>query len=324
MEEYPHLPDYARSFIRHLQEKGREKSTIKRYYYDLLDFFAWLRVIQKNDDKRTLQSLQANHLKEYFRFLSEQREYSAATSKRVMTVVKRLFQFLQDHGVLAKNPFYGLEHMYNTDTHFHENDFIREEEFHVLVKILSSYENLTEKQQKFRHLLIRRNETIAILLYRYGLTLQELTNIEMKDVEQKQSRLIVRNKDNKRSIELEKTDRYLINSYLNNIPAPVRPREFTKDRFLIAFDYQRGTFRFDYSNHEPKPLTVIAVQKMLRQELRRAGLRKGISAHHLRRSAILNFLKAGNSEEETQKRFGLKSLLTVQRYANYLREEKSV
>ncbi|MGD6962765.1 tyrosine-type recombinase/integrase [Fictibacillus phosphorivorans] len=318
MEDYPHLPEYADSFIVHLQKKDRTKSTIKRYYYDLLDFFAWVRVIKKTDDLRVIQSLDTLTLKEYFLFLSEQREYRTATSKRVFTVIKSLFFYLHTNRKISSNPFNELEQTLKEDTQFTDDDFISDEEYKTLFQTLSSYEGLTEKQQKYRHLLIKRNEAILSLLYRYGITLQEITNIEMKHVHFTQHELTVINKKEARLIALDDETQQLLYEYKEKIPEVIRPRVYSSDRFFIAFDYQRGTYRFDYGKYEPKPLTVIAIQKMLRQEVRRSGLREGISSQHLRRTAILNLLKEGKDEEDVQLWFGLKSNLTLNRYEAYL------
>lgn len=318
MEEYPHLPEYADSYIVYLQKKERTKSTIKRYYYDLLDFFAWVRVMRENDDIHTVQHLDAETINEYFLFLSEQREYRTATTKRVFTVIKSLFSFLHANRKIASNPFSELEQTLREDTHFKDEDFISDEEYKILFQTLSSYEGLTEKQQKYRHLLIKRNEAILSLLYRYGITLQEITNIEMKHVHFTQQELTVINKKETRLISLDDETHQLLYQYKEDIPESIRPRNYSSDRFFIAFDYQRGTFRFDYEMYEPKPLTVIAIQKMLRQEIRRSGLREGISSQHLRRTAILNLLKEGKAEEDVQLWFGLKSNLTLNRYEAYL------
>lgn len=318
MEDYPHLPEYADSFIVHLQKKDRTKSTIKRYYYDLLDFFAWVRVIKKTDDLRVIQSLDTLTLKEYFLFLSEQREYRTATSKRVFTVIKSLFFYLHTNRKISSNPFNELEQTLKEDTQFTDDDFISDEEYNTLFQTLSSYEGLTEKQQKYRHLLIKRNEAILSLLYQYGITLQEITNIEMKHVHFTQHELTVINKKETRLIALDDETQQLLYEYKEKIPEVIRPRVYSSDRFFIAFDYQRGTYRFDYGKYEPKPLTVIAIQKMLRQEVRRSGLREGISSQHLRRTAILNLLKEGKDEEDVQLWFGLKSNLTLNRYEAYL------
>lgn len=320
MEEYPHLPEYADSFITHLHKKGRKSSTIKRYHYDLLDFFAWVRVMKKTDDLSVIKKIDAMLLNEYFLFLSEQREYSVATSKRVFTVIKSLFQFLQGNRSIQHNPFTEIQQNQKEDIHFLEEDFVTEDEFEKLFQTLSSYEGLTEKQQKYRHLLIKRNEAIVSLLYFYGLTLQEVTNIEMKHVHFTQQEITVINKSESRLISLDEKTHHLLYEYKEDIPDAIRPRTYSSDRFFIAFDYQRGTFRFDYGKYEPKPLTVIAIQKMLRQEIRRSGIRKGISSHHLRRTAILNYLKNGRSEEEVKMWFGLKSHLTLQRYEAYMQK----
>jgi site-specific recombinase XerD len=318
MEEYPLLPEYAHNFIDHLLKKGRKKSTVKRYYYDLLDFMAWVRVVKGNDELQIVKRLDAVILREYFLFLNEQREYSNATSKRVFTVIKSLFHFLHMQKSIDENPFHVMEISWDDDKQFTDDDFITDEEFEMYFHTLSSYDGLTEKQQKYRHLLIKRNEAISALIYKYGLSLQELTKIEMKDVHFSSQELTINNGDAKRILTIDFETHQLLYGYFENIPDSLKPRNYSTDHFFIAFDYQRGTYRFDYSNYEPKPLTVIAIQKMIRQEIKRSGIRSGISSHHLRRTAILNYLKNDHPLDDAQDWFGLKSVLTLNRYKDYI------
>ncbi len=128
---------------------------------------------------------------------------------------------------------------------------------------------------------------------------------------------VLHNKGTERRVMLKEEDKIRLFTYYKTIPEPVRPRYHSTDPLLVAFDFKRGTFRWVYDNDAPKALTAIAVQKMIRLEVARAQLRKGISAQHLRNTFILRCLERNMSTEEIIKRTGFLSPLSVKRYVEY-------
>jgi site-specific recombinase XerD len=61
---------------------------------------------------------------------------------------------------------------------------------------------------------------------------------------------------------------------------------------------------------------MIAIQKMIRMEVKRANLRKGISAQTLRNTFILSTLLEGVSSEELVEWIGYTTPLSMNRYLN--------
>ncbi|MDM5198952.1 site-specific integrase [Fictibacillus enclensis] len=313
------LPNYSAVYLEALEKKGRQGSTIRRYFYDVSDFLAWMRVVKKEDSFSAFQSLQTRDFQLYFDFLMNERHYSLRTLQRVLTVLKQLVQFQIGLGNLSFNPVNGVQIGPKDDPFFTEEDFITNEELQRLFETVRSYEGLTENQQKYRHMLIDRNQSIITLLAYYGLTLHELTSLRMKHINFTKGYVHVPSETSlTRDIPLEKNDQMLLYSYYETIPQAVRPAWYSNDHFLAAFDYQRGTYRWVYKTRSPKPLTEIAVQKMIRLEIQRSGLRKGISAQHLRRTCILNDVKAGLDLEIMKTKYGFKSPLSLRRYYDYL------
>jgi site-specific recombinase XerD len=311
MEHFPHIPDYAEQYLLTLKKDGLKDSTIRRYYYDLNDYFAWMRVNFEEDHLQKLSSLTKKDTKEYYQFLSMQRKYSASTLTRVETVLKRLGVYLVKYGQMAANPFHMERTIHSAE--LSDEDFAKSGEIEKLFSVISSDEGLTENQLKHRHLLVPRNKAILRLLVFHGLSMQELNQISMKDVSPHHKELHLPT----RTCSLTKVDQSILMDYLQSVPEPVRPRARTKDPLFAAFDYQRGTYRWDYEQSSPKPLTIIAIQKMLRQEIRRGGLRNGLSAQHFRRSYILSLIQEGADDDELKQRLGLKALLSLKRYRSY-------
>ncbi|PDY08407.1 integrase, partial [Bacillus pseudomycoides] len=121
-----------------------------------------------------------------------------------------------------------------------------------------------------------------------------------------------------RTILLTEDDKKRLFSYYKTIPEPVRPRYHSNDPVFVAFDFTRKTYHWSYENDAPKALTEIAVQKMIRLEVERANLRKGISAQHLRNTFILRLIKHQISEDQIVKQVGFKSKLSLKRYYHYI------
>ncbi|WP_261180162.1 site-specific integrase [Anaerobacillus sp. CMMVII] len=195
--------------------------------------------------------------------------------------------------------------------------FLTKAEIKQLFTSLRSSHNLSENQLKTRHLIVDRNETILTLFLYYGLTLQELTSLRMNQIHFETNTISLNTALEPRIITLSLEHKLLFYKYYETIPTPVRPRYHDNDPFLVAFDFQRGTFRWVYEEDKPKTLTDIAVQRMLQKEIKRSGLRKGISAQHLRNTFILMEISKDKSISEIQKELGLKTEISLKKYFQY-------
>lgn len=192
-----------------------------------------------------------------------------------------------------------------------------------LKQVVSSLEGLTEKQSSTRPMLLERNLSIIILLLDYGLSLQELVSLQMKYVHFESNTLSIPEESKiNRTIHLKEEDKLHLYHYYKTIPEPVRPKYHSKDPFFIAFDFTRGTYRWSYDNDAPKFLTEISVQKMIRLEIRRANLRKGISAQHFRNTFVLRKIKQKSNSEQIMLQIGFKSHLSLKRYYDYYKKTK--
>ncbi|HDR8449207.1 tyrosine-type recombinase/integrase [Bacillus cereus] len=305
--------DTLQQFAFFLSSRGRKPSTIKRYVYDIEDFGRWLQASNRFQEESIWRNLDKRDFESYFQELQYTRKYSEKTIHRIAVVLKKLYQFLD-----IPSPIVEMQGITPPNRALRKEDFITTEEEKKLKNILSSPEGLSEEQLSVRPLLIERNVSILSLLLDYGLTLQELVSLQMQQIHFGKNMItVVHSKGNKRIIRLEEEGKIRLFTYYRTIPEPVRPRYHSTDPLFVAFDFKRGTFRWVYDNDAPKALTAIAVQKMLRLEVARAQLRKGISAQHLRNTFILRCLERNMSIEEIKKRTGFLSHLSVKRYVEY-------
>ncbi|MCP8969088.1 tyrosine-type recombinase/integrase [Ectobacillus ponti] len=314
-EELAHT---VQAFAAYLTSKGRKSSTIKRYVYDIENYVAWLEKNQKVSSNNIWANLRTQDYENYFFDLKENRHYSEKTMHRVLIVLNRLYQFLQMANPGLANPIKDMELVIQPDRALRPEDFITAAEEQRLKSVLISLDGLSEKQLPARPLLIDRNVCILMLLLDYGLSLQELVSLNMQHVHFENNTLTIPPVSGiVRTITLTEEDKKKLYTYYKTIPEPVRPAYHTNDPLFVAFDFNRNTYRWVYENDAPKALTEIAVQKMIRQEVARAGLRKGISGQHFRNTFILRLIQSGVSEPEIMKRVGFKTKLSLKRYYDY-------
>ncbi|MED4654946.1 phage integrase N-terminal SAM-like domain-containing protein, partial [Bacillus pseudomycoides] len=302
--------DTVQHFSSFLLNKGRKPSTIKRYVYDIEDFGHWLQKSKKLPTRNIWTTLGTKDYEAYFYDLKQQRQYSDKTMHRVYIVLNRLYHYLQ-----LPNPLEEIPLSIQPNRALRDEDFITKEEEKTLKSILSSLEGLTEKQRSVRPVLMDRNISIVHLLIHNGLSLQELVGLQMKHVHFENNTISVPGIVGiERTILLTEDDKKRLFNYYKIIPEPVRPRYHSNDPLFVAFDFTRKTYHWSYENDAPKALTEIAVQKMIRLEVARTNLRKGISAQHLRNTFILRLIEHHVSKEEIIKQVGFKSKLSLKIY----------
>ncbi|HDR6387803.1 phage integrase N-terminal SAM-like domain-containing protein [Bacillus cereus] len=306
--------DTVQHFSSFLLDKGRKPSTIKRYAYDIEDFGQWLQESKRHLLHNIWTTLHTEDYEEYFNVLKKQRNYSDKTIHRVYIVLSRLYQYLD-----LPNPMEDMNLIVQPNRALRDEDFISKTEEKRLKHILTSLEGLTEKQRSVRPLLMDRNIAVVHLLINNGLSLQELVGLQMKNVHFENNTISVPGiLGIKKTILLTEDDKKILFNYYKTIPKPVRPKYHSNDPLFVAFDFTRKTYHWSYDNDAPKALTEIAVQKMIRLEVERANLRKGISAQHLRNTFILRLIENEVLEGEIIKQIGFRSKLSLKRYYDYI------
>ncbi|HDR6518026.1 TPA: site-specific integrase, partial [Bacillus thuringiensis] len=250
----------------------------------------------------------------YFSVLENKREYSLKTRHRIWVVLKKLHMFL---GIVS--PLDDIHLSLIPDQSLNDNDFITESEEALLKQTVLSTKGLTERQAKYRPLIMDRNACIINLIVNYGLSLQELVSLYMNHIQFARNTLIVPGENGvTRSIFLTSEDTQQLYKYYLTIPEPVRPRQHTDNPLFVAFDFNRGTYRWVYENDAPKALSEVAIQKMIRLEVKRAELNRRISAQQMRNTFILRLIKQGVTEKDLVSMMGFKTKISLKRYYQYL------
>lgn len=316
MNETIRLEETLEAFSNYLIEKGRKHSTIQRYSYDIKDFFKWLEVNEILFHIKSWNELSPKDYQGYFSELESKRKYSEKTRHRIWVVLKKLNMFL---GI--DSPLDAFHLSLIPDQSLSDKDFITATEEKHLKQTILSTKGLTERQAKYRPLIMDRNACIINLVVNYGLSLQELVSLNMSHIQFASNTLIVPVENGMtRSISLTGEDTKQLYKYYKMIPEPVRPRQYTDNPFFVAFDFNRGTYRWVYEIDAPKALSEVAIQKMIRLEVKRADLNRRISAQQMRNTFILRLIKQGINEDELVSRMGFKTKISLKRYFRYLQQ----
>ncbi|PNK24715.1 integrase [Bacillus thuringiensis] len=300
-------------FSSYLLNKGRKPSTIKRYIYDVESFIQWMHQSKGFTNDTIWEALEKKDFESFFKHLKADRQYSDKTVHRIYIVLNRLYEYLD-----LPSPVEGGIHINSPNRSLRREDFVSLQEERRLKEVISSLEGLTEKQRSARPMILERNVSIVTLLLDYGLSLKELVSLRMIHVHFKNNTLSIP-EDSKvnRTIHLKEEDKLHLYNYYKIIPEPVRPKYHSNDPLFVAFDFTRGTYHWSYEDDAPKFLTEISIQKMIRLEVKRANLRKGISAQHFRNTYILRRIQGSYAPEQIMQQIGFKSNLSLKRYYDY-------
>ncbi|UCZ51638.1 site-specific integrase [Bacillus shivajii] len=304
---------YIDTYLQSLKNT-KQPSTLKRYEYDLKHFHLWLQT-----NKHTIKnpSPTRDDLQLYYTYLVDNHCYSKNSVRRVLSVLKQYFHYYKkkDYVEMIEDFIYEQRRLRSIDQH----EILDEKEIIKLFQTLRSNAGLTDNQKKFRHLFIDRNEMIMTLMLHYGLSVQEVVNITVNNIHFSSNKMeVIRRQNIVREVVIKQEDKEKLYSYFQSIPSPVRPNRYDKHYFFIAFDYQRGTYRWDYETNAPKPLTVVAIQKMVRTEMRRTGLHSGSSASSLRKTYIIQELLRGRTKQSLQKELAFKTTQPLDPYIDFV------
>ena len=298
-------------FLADLLKRGRKPSTVKQYRYDIALFTSWIQKYVKLPPEDVLQPFDVNALERYLKVLKKERNASISNLKRVRGI---LINFLQFHGA-ADSLKSDVAPPELTSKHF-----VSDEEITKLLRVMRSYDGLTEYQASGRKFILERNLLLIHFMLNYGLSIQDIITLSMRDI-----RLGTRTitpgglHAYKRPITLSNDDVKLAFTYYKKVPKLVRPRQDTGDPFFVAFDFAPQTFRWDYEKDQPAALTRIAVQRMLQKEVKRAGIH--LTPTMLRNRFILNALQSGMKPIEIKAFLGLKSVEALHRYVQFWNEQ---
>jgi len=151
-------------FIEHLRSHDRSEQTIKSYSSDLKLFAEWF--YETNSEELTPQSITPIDLREYKRYVLEDRGFKPATVNRRLASISAFCKWTQEQGLVDANPC---------------------DEISIVPEVRTAPKWLTKREQ---YALIRavqkanrsRDETLIMLMLHTGLRVSEVSNLRMADI----------------------------------------------------------------------------------------------------------------------------------------------
>lgn len=275
------IDDTMTAFLRSLSGANKSPSTITAYRTDLSQFVRFL-----GDTNCTIASpadVTRADISEYLAHLADQ-NMSGTTRARKLAAIREFFRFLEEQGLVAKNPTLGVQ---TPNKERGSRTALRSDEYTKLLSLAGGNPRDYAILQVFLQTGIRVSELCALT--------RSAIDFESRTVH------VGHGKGQKtRTIELEKRGIQAIKSYL-----AVRPESLHDELFL---------------NYQGEPLGERGVRKMVAKYLKASGITKKISPHSLRHTFATYKAERGVSPYVLREWLGHARLDTTQIYVHMARE----
>ena len=297
----PEVPSFDALIQNHgicLFTEGRSQNTIRFYQNNLQRFLKFLRERQLTEEVQSIGVAEARefifHLQnevtrwENSPYTKDEKRLSPFSVQGYVRSIKAFWSWLAEEGIILDNP---MEKLKVPKVPRKIIATFSPEQVKKMIDTL----NLSETSGF-------RNYTIILLLLDTGIRLSELANLEIRNIDFKQSCLLVRGKGNKeRIVPLGTQVRRILWRYINSYR--VKPQDTEEATLLLT--------------NSGKPLQRRAIRLMLL----RLGIKAGIlgvrcSAHTFRHTFAKEFVLQGGDIFTLQHILGHSSLEMVKVYVN--------
>ncbi len=282
---YLYMKDYLTTFERYLRiERNASRHTIESYLRDLRQFEAFLRREGSNvrGGKVVVSGIDDGDIKAFMGFLYGRcKKVSIA---RKLSSVKIFFRYLVRRGIIKKNP----------------TELLASPKLGTfLPSVLTVDEAAALVEVRYRDgVLGVRDKAILEVLYSSGVRVNELTGMDMADIDLEAGIIRVLGKGNKeRIVPVGRKARDALVEYIG------RRKELVKSNTCALFLTKSG-----------KRIYPREIQRIVRFYSQRSGIAKRPTPHSLRHSFATHLLDAGVDLRSIQEMLGHASLSSTQRY----------
>tara|TARA_E500000081_G_C6137618_1_gene357884 strand:+ start:3602 stop:4483 length:882 start_codon:yes stop_codon:yes gene_type:complete len=261
-----------------IYEKGLSKNTVEAYKSDVIKFTHYA----------DLNNLNKNVMTSYFLELSEF-NYSNATKQRMYSSIKQYLNFLEVNGI--------INHVEIEDIQFKSAlklpDVLNVSEIN---KMINFY-----KHDSF---LNSRNRTILDFLYSTGSRVSEVINVNLSDIDTKDSFVRLEGKGSKQRIV--PLGSLLIDNLIDYMNIRDSNMNLESNRLFLSKSF--------------KKLDRTAVFRLIKSTGVKLGLSNDLHPHILRHSAATHMLEGGCDLRTVQEFLGHSSVSTTQIYTKVTKE----
>ncbi len=261
-----------------IYEKGLSKNTVEAYKSDAIKFTQYA----------DLNNLNKNVMTNYFLELSKF-NYSNATKQRMYSSIKQYLNFLEVNGI--------INHVEIEDIQFKSAlklpDVLNISEINKMINFYNHDSFLNS-----------RNRTILDFLYSTGSRVSEVINVNLSDIDTKDSFVRLEGKGSKQRIV--PLGSLLIDNLIDYMNIRDSNMNFESNRLFLSKSF--------------KKLDRTAVFRLIKSTGIKLGLSKDLHPHILRHSAATHMLEGGCDLRTVQEFLGHSSVSTTQIYTKVTKE----
>ncbi len=250
--------------------KKRTEQTTKVYLFEIEKY------IEKNPKAKEYI------YKEILVFITSLREKykNTNTINRILQSIKKYYDYLVEIQYRKDNPSRNIKLRDNKTRYIQLQDLLNNEELESLFLNYRCRYKRTEKRDKI---------IISLLIYQ-ALRIEEITKIELNDIDLNKGEILIKStvKSNQRTLKLQSNQILLFNEY-------IKENENKQDCFLIK-------------------MKADDITKFIKRHFRNAIKDKNINAKKIRQSVIKNLLEKGNDIRMVQYFAGHKEADSTEKY----------
>ncbi len=276
--------NYIDDFIKYIKyQRNYSENTLINYKSDLDEYYGYL-----NINKLEPLNITYNDVKQYLSHLYD-KKYSKSSLSRKISTLRSFYKYLYSKELIDKNPYLFVS-LPKKDKKLPR--FINYEDLELIL-------NIPDLETIFGI----RDRLILELLYGTGIRVSELCNIKVKDIDFKNKSIIVVGKGNKKRI-------VLYGDYCNEILS----------KYINIRDNKNNIEYLILSNNGVK-ISPNSVQKILRDIVNKASIKKNITPHVFRHTFATHLLNEGCDILTVKELLGHSSLDTTQIYTHVSNEK---
>ena len=278
-------------FVEHLKVKNASLHTRRNYLSDLEQFYAYLAPSDQQGKRPEFPLHQLDNLviREYLGHLYDHKIEKSSMARKI-SALRSFCKFLCRQNILKQNPakLVKLPRIpKKIPNHLTVEDCARLIEAPDLSTPLG-----------------KRDRAILELLYACGVRVSELSDLNVEDVNYKESLILVRGKGKKeRLVPFGQYCHRALEAYL-------------RERASLVKSNPEGTRMPLFLNHMGTRLTTRSVARIVEKYARLCALHQKISPHGLRHSFATHMLNSGADLRSIQELLGHKNLSTTQKYTH--------
>jgi len=270
-------------------EKSLSDHSVDAYAYDLDKFVQWMQSVNIN---KTPADIRLTDLQHFIKWLGEL-GMGNASQARIISGLRSFFKFCQIENIVKTDPTVLLE---SPKLRRSLPDTLSFEEIEQIIAEI----DLSKPEGG-------RNKAILETMYSCGLRVSELINLKISNLYPDVGFIRVIGKgDKERLVPIGKSAIKYINIYRHDIRIHIPVKKGFED---ILFLNRRGAM-----------LTRVMIFLIMKDLVRKAGIRKNISPHTFRHSFATHLVEGGADLRAVQEMLGHESITTTEIYTHLDRE----